>query len=297
MNTQPNEVAQTMNEVRPLYWSIRRELWENRSIYIAPLVVAGLVLFGFLVSMLRLAHKLRTTPGFNPSGESIVGPYVMAATMILFTGVVVGIFYCLDALSGERRDRSILFWKSLPVSDFTTVLSKACIPLAVLPLLTFSLALITQCVMLMMNTTFLLGSGNGIVTLWTRLPLIQMTMVMLYGITVHALWFAPIYSWLLLVSAWARRAVILWALLPFVAALIFEKVAIGTTFFISLIKYRLAGAMTEAFTARAPHSPITTVTQLDPLRFFSSSGLWLGLIFAAICLAIAIRLRHDREPV
>ncbi len=64
-------------------------------------------------------------------------PYTFAAGCIMATAFIVGVFYCLDALHGERRDRSILFWKSLPVSDLTTVLSKASIPLVVLPLLSF----------------------------------------------------------------------------------------------------------------------------------------------------------------
>ena len=63
-------------------------------------------------------------------------------------------FYCLDALYGERRDRSILFWKSLPVSDLTTVLSKASIPIVVLPLLTFAVTVATQLIMLLSAAPF-----------------------------------------------------------------------------------------------------------------------------------------------
>ena len=76
-------------------------------------------------------------------------PYDIAAMMLIFTAFIVGVFYCLDALHGERRDRSILFWKSLPVSDLTTLLSKATIPLIVLPLVTFAIIVATQVVMLL----------------------------------------------------------------------------------------------------------------------------------------------------
>ena len=78
-------------------------------------------------------------------------------------------FYCLDALHGERRDRSILFWKSLPVSDLTTVLSKASIPLVVLPLLTFAITVATQWLMLLLSSAVLLVSGQSVATLWTQL--------------------------------------------------------------------------------------------------------------------------------
>src|SRR5712691_6876623 len=80
---------------RPLYWSVRRELWENRSIYIAPLAVAGVTLFGFLIA--TIGRALSTT---NPAERRAVleEPYSFAALLIMFTTFVVGVFYCLDAL-------------------------------------------------------------------------------------------------------------------------------------------------------------------------------------------------------
>ena len=95
-------------------------------------------------------------------------------------------FYCLDALHGERRDRSILFWKSLPVSDLTTVLSKASIPLVILPLLTFAITVATQLIMLLLSSAVLLASGLSVATLWTQLSLFQMSLMLLYHlVTVH----------------------------------------------------------------------------------------------------------------
>lgn len=284
---------------RPIYWSIRRELWENRSIYLAPLIIAGVVLFSFMISTFRLPAKMRALSALDPARQrmTVVIPYSMAASVILLTGFIVGMFYCLDALNSERRDRSILFWKSLPVSDRDTVLSKASIPLVVLPLVTFAIALITQSIMLMLSTTVLAGSAVNPVVLWSRLPLFQMTLIMIYGLTVHALWFAPIYSWLLLISAWARRAPFLWATLPIFAILIVERLAFGTMHFASLLKYRLTGAMSEAFSGNSGSAPITRLSQLDPLTFLSSAGLWVGLAFAAACLVAAVRLRRNREPI
>src|SRR5712664_491362 len=126
---------------RHMYWSVRRELWEHRSIYIAPLAAAAVFLLAFLtVLTLSPAHW----------HEGLDTPYEFAAALIMGTGFIVGIFYSLDALYGERRDRSILFWKSLPVSDLTTVLSKFAIPLIMLPLLSFAIAVVTQFVMLLL---------------------------------------------------------------------------------------------------------------------------------------------------
>src|SRR3954468_22586838 len=121
---------------RPFYWSVWRELWENHSIYIAPLIVAVIILFGSLVGSFHMPELRRNALLLDPAHQraAIERPYDIAAMMLIFTAFIVGVFYCLDALHGERRDRSILFWKSLPVSDLTSVLSKATVPLVVLPL-------------------------------------------------------------------------------------------------------------------------------------------------------------------
>lgn len=298
LDSQGNAPA-AISETRPMYWSVRRELWENRSIYIAPLVVAGVFLFGFLISTMTLPRRLAAMLALDPAKQRnvVVMPYGIVASMIILTGFIVGVFYCLDALNSERRDRSILFWKSLPVSDLTTVLSKASIPLAVLPLLSFAVALAAQWIMLLLSTAVLLGSGVSPATLWTRLPLFQMSLVMFYGLTVHALWYAPIYAWVLLVSAWARRATLLWAILPFFAIFVIEKLAFGTSYWASMLKYRVLGAMAEAFAVDPRKTAITRLSELDPVRFLSSPGLWTGLAFTAAFLAAAVRLRRYREPI
>src|ERR1700681_3749097 len=143
-----------MSETRALYWSIRHELWENRSIYIAPLATAGVYLFGFLISLFWVPRSLRGMGAHEslPPVNVLALPYSHAAMLIILIAFLVGIFYSLAALHSERRDRSILFWKSLPVSDLTTVLSKASIPLLVLPLLTFTVTIVTQSIMVLINT-------------------------------------------------------------------------------------------------------------------------------------------------
>src|SRR4029077_3330441 len=115
-------------------------------------------------------------------------PYHVAAMMMIFTVFIVGVFYCLDALHGERRDRSILFWKSLPVSDLTTVLSKVTIPLVVLPLVSFAIVVITQVIMLLMSSVVLVFHGMRPASTWTPFPVFQNWLVVLYGLIAIALW-------------------------------------------------------------------------------------------------------------
>src|SRR5580700_4524327 len=177
--------------IRPFYWSVRRELWENRSIYIAPLAVAGLVLLGYLIA--SMGYALSTT-NMAQRRTALEEPYTFAMGVIMGTAFIVSIFYSLDALHGERRDRSILFWKSMPVSDLTTVLSKASIPLVVLPLLSFAIVVVLQLIMALLSTVVLLLSGLSVSAMWVRLPLFQIEVVLLYGLTVLTLWYAPIYA-------------------------------------------------------------------------------------------------------
>ena len=130
--TVPAAATAVLPATRPFFWSVRRELWENRSLYIAPLAVAGLVLFGFVISLVQLsnhAKELRETLTPDSIAALVVVPYDIAAIAIIVVSVIVGFFYCLSALYNERRERSILFWKSLPVSNLTTVLSKAFMPM------------------------------------------------------------------------------------------------------------------------------------------------------------------------
>ena len=281
---------------QPFYWSIRRELWENRSIYVAPILVAIVVLFGFLVSTSGLPERRREVLLLDSAKTraAIEMPYNMAAIMLMLTAFIVGVFYCLDALYGERRDRSILFWKSLPVSDSTTLLSKVTIPLVVLPLVTFAIVVATQLVMMLWTSVLLIGHGMSPASTWTYVPLFQNSVILLYGLAAIALWHAPIYGWALLVSGWARRATFLCAVLPFLAVAFFEKITFGTSHFGSMLKDRFMGFASKAF-AFNMHS--VDSPQLTPVAYLSSPGLWLGLIVAAVFIVVAVRLRRYRGPL
>lgn len=304
MNTsatnQTSAVSDQTSVVRPFYWSVWRELWENRSMYIAPAIVAFVVLIGFLFSTVGLPQRRQAVLLFGPekARAGIEIPYDAAAMMLIFTAFVVGLFYCLDALHGERRDRSILFWKSLPVSDLTTVLSKATIPLAILPLIIFAITVLTHLIMLLWTSGVLIAHGMSPASTWAYVPFFRNWLVLLYGLIAIALWHAPIYGWALLVSGWVRRATFLWAALPPVAIAIFEKSTFDTAYVYVLLKERVFGFAPNAFDFAGRHHPtVDSFIQLTPGRYLSAPGLWLGLLFATACIAAAIRLRRYRGPL
>jgi ABC-2 type transport system permease protein len=307
MSTQSNAIPETPMESRvsesavipatqQIYWAVRRELWENRSIYIAPLAAAVVFLFGFCISLVRLPHKMHEMAALDPA-KHIETPYEIAAILIMVTAFFVGVFYCLDTLHGERRDRSILFWKSLPVSDLTTVLSKLSIPLVILPLLSFAITITTQLIMLLLSSAVLLGSGISPGMIWAQSSFLHVSLLLLYHIvTVHGLWYAPFYGWLLLVSVWARRAPFLWAFLPPVVIVAVEKIAFNTSYFLTMLQDRLMGGP-ESPTAPAGGTMMDIMAALTPAQFFSRPGLWIGFAIAAAFLAGAVRLRRSQGPI
>ena len=284
---------------RHIYWALRRELWENRFIYLAPLAVSALFLFGFLIfSMTHLHRDMHGLSSLDPDKqhEAIILPYDMVAGLLMGTFLLVAVFYCIETLQRERRDRSILFWKSLPVSDVTTVLVKASIPFLMLPLVCCAVAFVTQFIMLLVSSTALAGSGLSVATYWAQVAVFQGFLLLLYHVmTVHVLWCSPVYGWLMLVSAWARRAAFLWAVLPPLAIGALERLLFNTGHFAAFMERFLAGNGTEAL--MVPNTmPMDPRTHLTPLKFLSSPGLWVGLAITAAFLAAAVRLRRYRGP-
>lgn len=303
MSTQPNVMSEFARPadnaiaeipwVQRFYWSVRSELWEFRSIYLVQFAVAGIFLFGFLLSLLRLPHKMRHFSALDPmqQRELIEQPFEFAAGVIMAAGFLVGIFYALEALQSERRDRSILFWKSLPVSDVTTVLAKASIPMVIIPALSFAIAVVLQLVMVLLSSAVMPASGISLATFFSYLPLLQMWLVLAYHLLVlHSLGFAPLYSWLLLVSGWARRLAFLWAVLPLLAFGIIQKVVFDSKdfFFFS----ESPGG--DGFTHGMMMEPLS---RIHPSEFFASPLWWIGLLVTTMLLGATIRLRRYRGPM
>jgi ABC-2 type transport system permease protein len=290
--------ANTPRATRPFYWSVRREVWENRSVYIALLCAAGVGLLAFGFSLRRLAETMRG----EHAPIDVVMPYAHISGLLVLAVFVVGIFYALEALHSERRERSILFWKSLPVSDATTVLAKASIPLVLMPVVALVIGVAAELLMFVLSLVVALGSGVGVAAVWREIPLFQLQIVLLYELVVVALWHAPIYGWLLLVSGWARRATFLWAFLPPLAVGIFEFIAFHTHHVNWFLGERLFGFASQAFSRWTPSGTLVDphmilVAELTPGRFLATPGLWVGLVIAAVLIYAAIRMRRYRGPV
>jgi ABC-2 type transport system permease protein len=315
----PTRSAQTASaalsaNVRPLYWSLRRELWENRSIYIAPSAVALIVLAAALINLMRIPagavpfHRLlEISPHYLRLAS--LSLYGVITVILGITAGIVGWFYCLDALFSERRERSVLFWKSLPVSDLTTVLSKVLTGMVVVPLVALVVGVALYFVLMLIASIVLLANGVNAGLLIGNSSFGEAFVVNIYAAIAAILWCAPLYAWAIFVSSWVRRATFLWALLPPAAISLAEGLAFGTQHFMTMISSRLSGGLEYAFVASAhaidteefrfepENFPDPLFSLLDPARFLSQPGLWIGLIVAAVFIAASIWMRRYREPL
>ena len=155
-----------------------------------------------------------------------------------------------------------------------------------------------QLLMLLIGSAALAVRGPGPDVLWSHWPVGQMSLTLAYLVGVGTLWYAPIYGWLFVVSAWAKRMTFLWAVLVPVGLSIVERIAFDTQYVSELVRYRLAGFLTEAFN-NPPHDThvVDPVALMTPARYFTSPGLWLGIAVAVAFLAACVWLRRDREPI
>jgi ABC-2 type transport system permease protein len=306
MSTQSNAVSESpmatqvaapamISPFRRYYWSVRREIWENRSIYIAPAAVAAFLIVGLLIAVVRgaLHASIDMTVNGTPQNPGVVAAYDVASAAIMGVALVVSAVYCLGTLQSERRDRSILFWKSLPVSDTTAVAAKATIPFVVFPVVMMVLIVVTHLLILLILSAALAADGRSAAAAWPHPGLPQIWGMTFYHlVTIHVLWYAPIYCYMLMVSAWAKRAPFLWAVVPPVALGIVEKIAFNTEYVFHLLRDRFSGESSGAVTGTGGMK-LDSMQLMDPLHFLASPGLWIGLVVAALFLVATVRLRRS----
>jgi ABC-2 type transport system permease protein len=257
---------------------VKREFWEHRSLWMAPLVAASFLILIVLVgSLLAPGHVHFNGPvrvddrGGSPMMLLSMGP----SGLVLLVSLITCFTYLLDCLYSERKDRSILFWKSLPVSDAHTVLTKFAVGMVIVPLAAFVLAIITHLVIMGIVSMTLarlapmpgdLHAGNWFEMLADVSGMLVATL----------LWYAPVASWLMLASVAARRAAILIASLPLVALGVTESLVLQTSHVWRFLGHRMT-----------PQPDLGQALQLP--------AMWGGLAVAAGMLYIVIRLRRYRD--
>jgi ABC-2 type transport system permease protein len=319
--------------MKTFYWLVKREFWENRGGFLwAPIITGGVFLLLNIMGIIA-AEVLGPRHGMNfgPSGDlsritshmdagdmSTVG-FALDLAMYSATGllaVVLGFvvfFYCLGALYDDRRDRSILFWKSLPISNASTVLSKVVSATVVAPVIAVVVGIVVGMLQLAILATTLSFHG---VNMWQLLVLAHPFRVianLLGYIPLYVLWALPSAGWLLLCSAWARNKPFLWAAaLPVATGLLitwfgimglfnlptswfWENIVLRGLFSIFPGTGSVFGKDVNSL-SHGTGSPNMAFMDLgNTYHLMASPNLWTGVVVGAALLAGAIWFRRWRD--
>jgi ABC-2 type transport system permease protein len=303
---------------------IRREYWENKGAFrTTPLVIGGIYIAFLLMSIFTTAHFDNEMYTFREAVRLLAeqpvefrathGHEVMLGSSLFFSIVLafVVFFYLLGALYDDRKDRSILFWKSLPASDTVTIFSKLLAAMVLAPLMFWVVFVLTQIVMAVIASLMVLSVGENPWTLFLSVvnPL-KAWAVLLVSYLAASIWFLPMYGWLLLVSSFAPRIPLLFAVLPPVVFAILQVwIDFLRTFTLNSSLFGLIGEWVAnspaILTAQVRDGegmlalgvPLThdfdhAVTISNILDRLFSVQMLVGLVIAAVFLAAALWLRH-----
>jgi len=285
-----------------MIWLVRREFWENRAIWWMPAGIGLLLVLIALFGQLQIdaADLAQIHAHTDAHGPYLAGKLFLAiSTPFLAVMGIYSSWYLLDCLYAERRDRSVLFWKSLPVSDTATVLSKLLMALILIPLVYFGFAQLTILLLafiLSIRLSVLLDAG-----VWSLRNWLDFQVVWLYIIATLALWFLPVAAWVMLVSAWARRAVLLWTTLPLLAVMLLEHYFLRSDWFMRQVWLRVSyGYLVAAFAVDNDtfFSPATALRhELNPLGFVTEPQTLVGVAVGAALLVATVQWRLRRTEL
>lgn len=297
---------------------IQRELWEHRAILVTPLVI------GLIVSLLSVTGQVSvsafdeavdiailgaTNLGENERAAAINVLLVSISSMFVFAMWILTIFYSLDALYAERKDKSILFWRSIPVTDAETVVSKLLTALLVIPLVTFGVIVATHVLVLAVTSIWVGFRGaNAWHLIWQAAPFLDNWAATLALVLALPLWLSPFVGWFLLVSGYTKRSPLLAAFLPVIILPLLEKSLVGTTMFAEVFFVRtgklplFTGIESAEFffeneeeLHRLGESGISLMSLLDISGFLVNPGLWIGFVVCALFTTAAIYVRRYRD--
>jgi len=311
---------------------MKREYWENRGGFVwAPTIVVGLFGLFFFMGLIAAAIHLSNAPAqlrdlpldrfignlrpdqIATAGNTlrhILGAFGLCIQIVL--GVVL-FFYLLGSLHDDRKDRSILFWKSMPVSDFSTLLSKYLSAAIVAPVFSWLAVIVLHLMLLIMVSLFLLMNGvTKFGFLWTEADLPGMWLRMFVGIPVNALWALPAFGWLMMVSSWSRALPFLWALFtPIVVGIMLTIIDFMSSlqipeswFWIHMFCRGILGVVPWTFASDKSSFGFNFDGNLGPYDLYSwhamgqaltSAELWIGAVVGLAMLGVAFYFRRYRE--
>lgn len=295
---------------------MRRELWEHRSLYVVPAVL-GLVIvllemtgqaavsaFGTQIDIALLGAR---NIGSNERGAIISALMTVFAGLFVIEMWILTMFYSLDSLYAERKDRSILFWRSMPVTDAETVISKLLTALIIIPVVTLGFIALTHLLVLVVTSIWVgMRGANAWHLIWSAVPLFDNWAATFVYVLSVSLWLSPFVGWFLLVSAYTKRSPLLMAVLPIIILPLLERSILSSTLLFDALYVRTVHIPIrrhidfaslfnpQSFSIEAENG-LSLVAMLDIGKFLTSPGLWLGLVVCGLFSAAAIYVRRFQD--
>ncbi|GAB2570749.1 hypothetical protein ISP15_01985 [Dyella jejuensis] len=320
--------------MKTLYWLIKREFWEHRGGFLwAPLITGGVFLLLNVMGIIsgevfgsRLGFNIGDRDGQNSLAAmihsldarhmEIVGSgldlaMLSATSLISVVLFFVVFFYCLGALYDERRDRSILFWKSLPVSDTATIVSKVIAATVLAPIIAVVCGVLTGIAMLLLFAITLSLHGVSVWSLLMAAHPFQVTGFLIASIPLYLMWALPTVGWLMLCSAWAKSKPILWAIVIPVAVGVmiswfnllgsaglrsgwyWRDIAARILFSVFPGGWLRDAAMREFGNDAQSISGFFTLS--NSYAVLATPDIWIGIVAGAAMLAAAVWFRRWRD--
>lgn len=294
---------------------VKREIWEHRSIYVTPMALASIVTLGVL-AMLMFASgyaaelDLAIFGASNIAGEperkaALTGFFLGTSWVFLIALAILTVFYCLDSLYAERKDKSILFWRSLPVTDAETVIAKLITALVVIPVAAIIGIIATHLVNLIVTSIWvMMKGGDAGLLIWGSVPLLDNWFAAFIVVLASGIWMSPFIGWFLFVSSYTKRSPLLMAFMPLILIALLEKIILRTHIFAEYVLGRGDGmplfrAMNvEKFFDeqqwRVTENATSLLVHLDVVKFLTSPAMWAGIIVCGLLSTAAIYVRRYR---
>jgi ABC-2 type transport system permease protein len=295
---------------------VRRELWEHRSIYVTPAAIAIIVTLGTLAMLMFatgfaevLDAAIFGAANFASDAErkvALTGFFVGTSWVFLFAAMVLTVFYTLDSLYAERKDKSILFWRSLPITDTEAVLSKLITAIIIIPLVATVAIIATNIVNLVVTSIWVSVRGADAGHLiWGSLALLDNWFAAAIVMLATAIWMSPFVGWFLFVSAWTKRSPFLMAFMPLVLIPLLELIFLRSSIFAEAVFARrgmiplFRGMDMKAFfdedRLRVNEEGVSLLAHVDIVQFLVSPSLWVGVIVCGLLTTAAIYVRRYRD--
>ncbi len=309
---------------------VQREFWEHRGAFIkTPIIISivflVLIVGGYFTAMFfvgKTGSEEITAQGINEltglTKEQLTmfwsGELIGLSLLFTFVLFIVMFFYILGSLYNDRKDQSIMFWKSLPISDVQTVGSKLFTAMFVVPLVYMAVLSVLFVIILILVSIALLFHGlNPIQLVWTTIPVIQGVGLMLTGIFVQMIWALPIYGWLIFCSSFRKRRPFLFAVfVPATIALAWYWINMFSFKFTNLSMFKqpllylgrsafpyISGAIDNqghgSFNINFDDETVPLELIANMLSSLVSIQVIYGMVFAAMFIVASIWVRRYRN--